>query len=105
VQAEAALQIGQAQDVVQVRSSAMVQWHDRRLVYVQRAPTEFAKQFVEVAGEAGDMVYLRPTLPKDGRVVVRGTQMLLSEEFKESIQLVEEGGSGGTPESGERGEK
>jgi hypothetical protein len=37
--------------------------------------------------------YVRPTLSADARVVQQGAQTLLSEEYKESIQLVEEGGA------------
>lgn len=105
LQAEARIRIGQLRDVVQVPQSAVVQLNDRRLVYLKRAPEEFVKQFVEVEGEEGGVAYLRSALPAHGKVVVRGAQSLLSEEYKESIQLVEEGAKSGTPEAEKPREK
>jgi multidrug efflux pump subunit AcrA (membrane-fusion protein) len=105
LQAEARIRVGQSKNVVQVAQSAVVQLNDRRVVYFQRSPEDFVKQFVEVEGEEDGVVYLSPTLPEGGKVVVRGAQTLLSEEYKESIQLVEEGAKDRTPELGKPQEK
>jgi cobalt-zinc-cadmium efflux system membrane fusion protein len=106
LQAEARIRVGQPKDVVQVPQSAVVQLNNRRLVYLERAVGEFVKQFVEVEGEESGMAHLRPTLPETAKMVVtRGAQTLLSEEYKESIQLVEEGAKPSTSEAGKSKEK
>lgn len=106
LQAEARIRIGQPKEVIQVPQSAVVQLHDRQLVYLQRGPEEFVKQFVEVEGEENGLAYLRPTLPESAQMIVtRGTQALLSEEYKESIQLLEEGAKAGTSKAGKSEEK
>ena len=55
--------------------------------------------------EDDQRVYLRPSVPVGASVVCQGAQALLSEEFKESIQLVEEGGGSTGGESVQSPEK
>lgn len=90
LQAEVRLPVGEPTDVVRVPRSAVLQLSQPRLVYLQRGAEEFVKHFVEIEDEDDKHVYVRPTFPADAKVVVRGAQVLLSEEYKESIQLVEE---------------
>ena len=105
LQAQATICVGQLKEVVHVPQSAVVQLNNRRLVYLQRAPEEFVKQFVEVEGEDGGIAYLRSACPRVAKSWCAVRQCLLSEEYKESIQLVEEGAEDRTPESGKPPEK
>jgi membrane fusion protein, heavy metal efflux system len=91
LQAEVRVARGPATEMLAVPRSAVLQRNEDRLVYIVQAPEHFAKQVVEVLDVDADRFYLRPTLPAGARVVRQGAQCLLSEEFKESIQLVEEG--------------
>jgi hypothetical protein len=98
LQAEVQLEVGPPRALLSVPQSAVLQHHDQRLVYVQRNAEEFVKQIVQVEDEDAQRVYLRPTLPAHAKVVRQGAQVLLSEEFKEAIQLVEETGGSGSSE-------
>lgn len=105
LQAEVRAMAAPAEDVVAVPRSAVLQRDGRRLVYVQRGAEDFVQQTVEVVDEDADQVYLRPTLPVGAKVVTQGAQVLLSEEYKESIQLIEEGGPSDKNEPGAKDEK
>ncbi len=89
LQAEAIIHVGPPQEVVEVPESAVLQWNNRRLIYIQRGPEEFVKQFVDVEGEENGTVYVRPTLPEGSHVVIKGAQDLLSEEYKQAIQIAD----------------
>jgi hypothetical protein len=90
LQAEVRLKIGRRVDAIMVPRSAVLWRDDQRLIYTERTPGEFVKQLVEVLAEDATHAYLRATLPTGVKVVSRGAQVLLSEEYKEAIQLVEE---------------
>ena len=85
--------VGEPCDALVLPRSAVVMHDGARLVYLQTAAEDFAKHPVDVLEEDGVHAYVRPTLSADARVVQQGAQTLLSEEYKESIQLVEEGGA------------
>lgn len=93
MQAEASIDVGKPHEVVRVPRSAVLQLNDRRVIYIQRDEEIFVKQFVEVEEEDANHDYLRPTFASDKKVVIQGAQSLLSEEYKESIQLIEDTGT------------
>jgi biotin carboxyl carrier protein len=100
LQAEVKFNVGQPADAVVVPRSAVLRRDEQRLVYLERSPEEFIKQPVEVLAEDDARAWLRPTLPAGTKIISRGAQILLSEEYKESIQLVEESGEGAEDEDG-----
>src|SRR5262249_14689108 len=91
LQAEVWVQLSKPTEMATVSRSAVLQWNEQRLVYVQSGPEQFAKELVEVEDSDAVRIYLRPTLAAGTQVVRQGAQSLLSEEYKESIQLLEEG--------------
>jgi hypothetical protein len=95
LQAEAAIDAGAPHQVVKVPRSAVLRMNQRRLIYLQLGDDTFAKQFVEAEGEDADFVYLKPSFAVDKKIVYQGAQSLFSEEYKESIQLIEDTGAPG----------
>ena len=92
LQAEVRIDVGQPIESIAVPRSALLQRAGKQVVYLQVGPEDFSIHAVEVIDEDAQRVYLRPALPA-GKVVVEGGQVLLSEQYKESIQLIEEGGA------------
>lgn len=105
LQAVVKIKVGRPEKALAVKRSAVLERGGQRVVYLQRGPEDFVRQVVEVRDEEADRAHLRPSLPADARVVEQGAQVLLAEEYKESIQLVEEGGKGEENRSREQDEK
>jgi hypothetical protein len=86
-----------AVEAVSVPASAVLYHQGRTLVYVRLAPGRFARRDVQVLGRSGGRCYLAPrditeNLEKVGvdekeDVVVTRAQILLSEEFRSSVDV------------------
>ena len=94
-------------DLADTIGAQMLQIHQQEYQVKSKALDELIrKKVVEIEGQENGVTYLRPTLPESARMVVtRGAQTLLSEEYKESIQLVEEGAKPRGSEAGKPEEK
>ena len=87
-----------------VPSSAVVWWQGRAWVYLADGRHRFGRRTITTdAPVTGG--FLVADLPPTARVVVRGAQMLLSEESKSEIQVGEAGEAGETGQRDEAGER
>ena len=91
LQAEVRLAAGPPVDAVAVPRSAVLTRAGNRLVYLQLDGEDFEQRTVEVLDESGERAVLRPGLPAGAKVVAKGAQVLLSEQYKEAILLIDEG--------------
>jgi hypothetical protein len=74
-------------DGLAVPPSAIVWWQDRAWIYRQAGPDNFVRTQVPTELPAGNGGYIVRNLPNDARIVTRGAQLLLSEEFRAQIQV------------------
>lgn len=72
---------------VAVPASAIVWWQGRAWVYRRTAPDTFVRTEIATDVPAPDDGYVVKDLPGNAEVVTRGTQLLLSEEFRAQIQV------------------
>ena len=78
---------GKPIEAVTVPASAIVWWQGRAWVYRRRGGDRFIR--VEIATDlpARSGGYIVKDLPKDAEIVMRGAQLLLSEEFRAQIHV------------------
>lgn len=73
-----------------VPESAVVRWEGKSWIYVQAAPTRFVRREISTDAPGSGGGYVVIGFPPGARVVTRGAQLLLSEEFRSQIQVGEE---------------
>ncbi len=78
---------GRSIDGVVVPASAIVWWQGRAWVYRRAAPDTFIRTEIATDQPAPDGGYLVKDIPGDAKIVTRGAQLLLSEEFRAQIQV------------------
>ena len=78
-------------DSVVVPENAIVWWQGRPWVYVSTGPTTFTRRAIAVDYPLPEGGYLDRSLTNRTVIVVRGAQMLLSEEFRAQVHVGEEG--------------
>lgn len=71
---------------VVIPESAIVWWQGNAWVYQQTAPGRFVRRLVPTNTPVGNGIFVSSGLSSGDRIVVRGTQALLSEEFRSQIQ-------------------
>lgn len=74
-----------------VPSSAIVWWLGKAWVYVQRKADHFVRRELPPGTPTENGRFVRQGFTSGERIVVRGAQLLLSEELKTQIQVLEEG--------------
>ncbi|HEY3242451.1 MAG TPA: multidrug transporter, partial [Phycisphaerae bacterium] len=79
---------------VMIPQSAVVRLVGKAWVYVQIADDQFTRREIALDRPVADGWFTTATFGTSDRIVVRGAQMLLSEEFKSQIQIGEEGEGG-----------
>ena len=70
-----------------VPADAIVWWEDRAWAYRQLAPGRFERVMVATGRPAAAGGYVVTTLPTGARIVVRGAQALLSQEFRAQLHV------------------
>ncbi|MDR3408614.1 MAG: hypothetical protein P4L68_08955 [Methylovirgula sp.] len=70
-----------------VPDSAVVWLEGRAWIYIRTQPTIFIRQQIDLSRSAPRNGYIVGGLAPDARVVIHGTQMLLSEEFRASVPV------------------
>jgi hypothetical protein len=80
---------------VVVPSSAIVWWQGKAWAYSQIAPERFARREVSTEIPVPNGWFVSAGFAPGNKVVVRGAQQLLSEEFRSQIQSLYEGGGEG----------
>ncbi len=83
---EAFLPAGPAVPGVTVPAAAVVWWQGRAWVYLEEAPGRFVRREVATDAPVPGGWFVTAGVTAGGRVVVRGAQMLLSEEGRAAIQ-------------------
>jgi hypothetical protein len=78
---------GKSIEAATVPASALVWWQGRAWAYRRTGRDRFVR--VEIATDlpAQGGGYIVKDLPKDAEIVMRGAQLLLSEEFRSQIQV------------------
>ncbi len=82
---------GAASEGVMVPTSAVIWWQGKAWVYSQEAPERYVRREISTENPTNDGWFVEAGLMPDKPVVVRGAQLLLSEEFRAQIQVGEEG--------------
>jgi len=78
---------GTPSDGLAIPSSAIVWWQDRAWVYRQAGADTFVRTQIPTDLPAKNGGYVVKEVPQDTRIVARGAQLLLSEEFRAQIQV------------------
>jgi len=81
------LPAGPPSDGLAIPPSAIVWWQDRAWIYRQAGADTFVRAQIPTGLPSKDGGYVVKELPKDTRIVTRGAQLLLSEEFRAQIQV------------------
>jgi hypothetical protein len=81
------LSSGDAADGVAIPAEALVWWQDRPWVYRRTEPDTFVRTGIATGQPTPAGGYIDRNLGKDAEIVTRGTQLLLSEEFRAQIQV------------------
>lgn len=76
---------------VMVPASAVIWWQGKAWVYSEEAPERYVRREIPTENPTDDGWFVSTGLAADKPVVVRGAQLLLSEEFRAQIQVGEEG--------------
>lgn len=71
-------------------TDAVVWWQGRAWIYVQRDPTLFARRELATDSPVPGGWFIAQGISPDQRVVTKGAQQLLSEEFRAQIDVGEE---------------
>ena len=76
-----------AKAAIALPATALLVHQGRTLVYIEKRPGRYERREVEVFGRDGDVLYVAPDgwLAREDRVVVKGAQVLLSEEFRSDV--------------------
>ena len=80
------LPIGEARTGVVVPAAAVVWWQGRAWVYVEERPGRFVRRVVATGAPVAGGLFVTGGVVAGDRVVVRGAQMLLSEEGRGAVQ-------------------
>jgi hypothetical protein len=88
-----------------VPGNAIVWWEGKAWTYVQTAPDRFARSEVSTDSPVADGWFVSKGLTPGDKVVVRGSQQLLSEEFRTQIQSLGEEGENEENKENDRGKK
>lgn len=86
----ALLPTGEPRTGVIVPTDAVVWWQGRAWVYVQRDPTLFARRELATDSPVPGGWFIAQGISPDQRVVTKGAQQLLSEEFRAQIDVGDE---------------
>jgi hypothetical protein len=81
---------GTAIDGVTVPAEAVIWWQDRAWIYRRIGPETFARSQIATELPAPGGGYVVKDLPAETEIVLRGAQLLLSEEFRAQIQVGED---------------
>ena len=82
--------MGAYQHPSSVPADAVVWWQGRAWVYVQIDPQRFARREIPADAPVPGGWFLSKGIDAGDRVVNRGAQQLLSEEFRSQIEVGEE---------------
>lgn len=85
-----ALPAGPVQKGVVVPYSAIVWWQGNAWCYVEEKPGKFTREVVSTGNPAQSGWFVSEGIPAGAKVVSRGAQTLLSEEFRSQIQSDED---------------
>lgn len=99
------LPVGSSVSGVVVPRAAVVWWQGKSWVFVQKGDEEFVRREISAETPLKEGFFVVKGIAAGDRVVVRGTQALLSEEFRSQIKVGEEGEEGEENEKAEKGEK
>ncbi len=99
------LPIGSLASGVVVPRTAVVWWQGKSWVFVQKGDEAFARREISTDTPLKEGFFVAKGVAAGDRVVVGGTQALLSEEFRSQIKVGEEGEEGEENEKAEKGEK
>lgn len=83
----ARLPVGPVTRGVLIPNSAIVWWQGNAWVYVQTAPGHFVRQLVPTGEPLAKGVFVLTSFSPHEQIVIRGAQLLLSEEFRSQIQI------------------
>ncbi len=99
------MSVGSPVPGVVVPKTAVVWWQGKSWVFAQKSPEQFVRREISTETPLKDGWFVVKGLAAGDRVVVKGTQSLLSEEFRSQIKVGEEGEEGEEGEAAEKGEK
>ncbi|KZC22662.1 hypothetical protein RHOFW104T7_17805 [Rhodanobacter thiooxydans] len=85
--AQALLPSGPTTEGVTIPGSAVVWWQDRAWVYLNATPHAFVRTEIPTDQPATGGGFVVKSLPTPSPIVIRGAQLLLSEEFRAQIQV------------------
>ena len=88
----ASLPVGPHVAGVIVPAPAIVWWQGKAWVYIKKEPDHFVRRAVPTEHPVQDGWFVVNEFSAEAQLVVRGAQLLLSEEFRSQIQLGEVGG-------------
>lgn len=71
--------------------SSIILWQGRKWIYLRTAATRFVRHEITADVSTPDGGFVETRLPENAQVVVRGAQVLLSEEFRSEVHVGEEG--------------
>ena len=86
------LPTGPSKKGVIIPSSATIWWQGKAWTYVQTAPERFARREVATESPVSEGWFVPNGFKAGEKVVIHGSQQLLSEEFRSQIQSLEEEG-------------
>jgi hypothetical protein len=81
------LSSGDGADGVAIPAEALVWWQDRPWVYRRTEPDTFVRTQIATDQPTPGGGYIDRNLGKEAEIVIRGAQLLLSEEFRAQIQV------------------
>ncbi len=85
------LPVGRALEGILLPASAVLWWQGKSWVYVQKDPTHFIRREISLENPSKEGWFVHQGLSKGDRIVVKGAQLLLSEEFRGQLPMEEEG--------------
>ncbi|CCE11593.1 putative Multidrug resistant protein [Bradyrhizobium sp. STM 3843] len=77
---------GKTYEGVFVEDTAIVQWQGRSWVYLRAGPTSFKRHPISTDQPVSDDDYVVQDIPPGSEIVVRGAQVLLSEEARSELR-------------------
>jgi hypothetical protein len=83
------LPVGQNMDGVFVPASAVVWWQGKTWTYIQRASNQFVRREIAADLPVQEGWFVSGVLSANDRIVVKGAELLLSEEFRPQIEAEE----------------